>query len=159
MEMVDEVAHVLLKGHLLLEETLSAVLDQYVFHREHLEDARLTFAQKVQLARAFCLRKNTLGEWELVLAINALRNDLAHRLNSSGREAKLARVRDLYVRETASFARPEDRKKWTDVVVLLNACGHCAGFLSTFLADSREFRRMVHSMDRQINPDLRPFEL
>jgi len=80
MESVDEVAHVLLKGHLLLEEALSAIIDQYVFHREHLTQARLTFAQKILLARSLCLRKNMLGEWELIAAINALRNDLAHRL-------------------------------------------------------------------------------
>ena len=76
MESVDEVAHVLLKGHLLLEEAISAVLDQYVFHRQHMAQARLSFAQKAFLARALCLRKNNLGEWEVIAAINSLRNDL-----------------------------------------------------------------------------------
>ncbi len=159
METVDEVAHVLLKGHLLIEESLSAVMDQYVYHREHLEEARLTFAQKTQLARALCLRKNMLGEWDLISAINSLRNDLAHRLNSSERGKKLAKVKDLYFRETAGFARIEEVKKESDVVVLSNACAHSAGFLSTFLADSRGFRQMVHTLDRQLNPDLPPFEL
>lgn len=159
METVDELAHVLLKGHLLIEEALSAVLDQYVFHREHLEEARLTFAQKTQLARALCLRKNFLGEWNLILAINSLRNDLAHRLNSPERFRKLVKVKDLYFREAAGFARVEDLKNEADAVVLFNACAHSAGFLSTFLHDSRVFRQMVHAMDRQMNPDAPPFEL
>ena len=31
MGAIDEVAHVLLKGHLLLEEALTAIIEQYVF--------------------------------------------------------------------------------------------------------------------------------
>ena len=159
MGTVDEVAHVLLKGHLLLEEALSAVLDQYVFHREHLEEARLTFAQKMQLARALCLRKNALGEWDLIAAINALRNNLAHQLKSPDRAKRLTKVKDLYFREAAGFERIEEIKNESDAVVLFNACGHSAGFLSTFLSDSRGFRQMVHAMDRQMNPDQPAFDL
>lgn len=159
MKTVDEVAHVLLKGHLLIEEALSEVLAQYVFHREHLAEARLTFAQKTQLARALCLRKNTFGEWDLISAINSLRNDLAHRLNSSDRDKKLAKVKDLYIREAGGFDMVEEVKKESEAVILLYACAHSAGFLSTFLADSRDYRQMVHAMDRQLNPNLPPFEL
>lgn len=159
METVDDVIHVLLKGHLLIEESLSDVLDQYVFHREHLEEARLTFAQKAQVARALCLRKNSFGEWDLISAINALRNDLAHKLNSPERAKRLARVKDLYFREAAGFERIEEVKKGTDAVVLTNACAHALGFLSTFLADSRNFRQIVYAMDRKMNSDLPPFDL
>lgn len=159
MESVDEVAHVLLKGHLLLEEGLSAILDQYVFHREHLAQARLTFAQKLQLARALCLRKNKLGEWELMAAINALRNDLAHRLNSRDRGRRFDVVKNLYLREAAGFERIEDLKGEPDAVIVFNACAHCAGFLVTFETDSKSLRRMVHRLDRDINPDLPEFEL
>src|SRR5687767_14766676 len=76
MKSIDEVAHVLLKGHLLIEETLTEIIEQYIFHREHIAKARLSFAHKMHLAQGLCLRKNTLGEWELIAAINALRNDL-----------------------------------------------------------------------------------
>jgi len=159
MGTVDEVVHVLLKGHLLLEEGLSAILDQYVFHREHLEDVRLAFAQKMHLAKALCLRKNTIGEWDLISAINSLRNNLAHQLNSPDRAKRLTKVKDLYFREAAGFERIEDVKNEPDVVVLFNACAHSAGFLSTFLADSRSFRQMVFAMDRQMNPDQPAFAL
>jgi hypothetical protein len=159
MESVDDVAHVLLKGHLLLEEAISSVLDQYVFHREHLAQARLSFAQKALLARSFCLRKDKLGEWDLVAAINSLRNDLSHRLNSPDRARKLAVVKELYFREAAGFDRIDDVKKESDAVILFNACAHCAGFLATFEADSKSFRRMVHGFDRGMNSDLPAFEL
>ena len=159
MASVDEVVHVLLKGHLLLEEALTQVLEQYVFHREHLGEARLSFNQKVLLGRSLCLRKNNVGEWELISAINTLRNELAHRLNSSDREKKLKRVRDLYFREAAGFERIEELKKESEVVILFNACAHCAGFLASYEADSKSFRRMVHSMDRGMNPEVPEFEL
>lgn len=159
MESVDEVAHVLLKGHLLLEEALSAVIDQYVFHREHLTEARLSFAQKMHLAKALCLRKNGFGEWELIAALNSLRNNLAHRLKSDERQKKLAQVKEIYFREAAGFERILGLRKEQDPVILFNACAHCAGFLSTFLADSRGFRQMIHAMDRGMNPNEPAFEL
>jgi len=83
MEEVDELVHVLLKGHLLLEEALSRILEQHVFHREHLGETRLSFHHKMLLARSLCLRKNGLGEWELLAAIKPLRNEIAHKLNAT----------------------------------------------------------------------------
>ena len=159
MAKVDEVAHVLLKGHLLLEEALSQILDQYVFHRVHLTEARLSFHQKTFLARSLCLRKDQLGEWELLGAINALRNDLAHRLNSPDRDKKLGKVKDIYFREASGHKGIEEVKKETDAVVLFNACAHCAGFLASFEGDSKAFRWMVHAMDRSMNPDMPEIEL
>jgi hypothetical protein len=159
MESVDEVAHVLLKGHLLLEEAMSAVLEQYVFHRQHLAKARLSFAQKLALAQSLCLRKNEFGEWGVIAAVNSLRNDLAHQLNSSDRAKKMAVVKERYFREAAGYERIEEVKKEPDAVVLFNACAHCAGFLATFEGDSKAFRRMVHALDRSMNPDLPEFEL
>lgn len=159
MASVDEVTHVLLKGHLLLEEAMAAVIDQYVFHRENVEDARLTFAQKMHLSKALCLRKNSLDEWALIAAINTVRNDLAHNLKSPDRPKKLAKVRDLYFRAAAGLDGIEDMKKAADSVVLFNACGHCAGFLATFIQDSKGFRAMIHAMDRSMNPDQPAFDL
>ncbi|MBC5786392.1 hypothetical protein H8N03_25870 [Ramlibacter sp. USB13] len=156
---MDEAVHVLLKGHLLIEEALNRILEQYVFHREHLEDARLTFNQKVLIGRSLALRKNNIGEWELIAAINTLRNELAHRLNSPERERKLKRVKELYFREAAGFPAMEEVKAAPDAHVLMNACGHCAGFLLAFEEDSKMFRRMIHGMDRASNPDQPPFDL
>jgi hypothetical protein len=159
MANVDEVVHVLLKGHLLIEEALTRILEQYVFHREHLTEARLTFNQKVLLGRSLCLRKNNVGEWDLISAINSLRNELAHRLNSPDREKKLKRVQDLYFREAVNPERIEELKKESSAAIVLTACAHCAGFLASFEGDSKSFRRMVHSTDRGMNPELPPFEL
>ena len=159
MAHVDEAAQVLLKGHLLIEEALTSILERHVFHPEHLADARLSFHQKSQLARSLALRKNKLGEWELMAAINALRNEISHQLNSEDRDKKLARVKELYFREAEESSAIEAVKRESDAVVLFGACAHCAGFLATYSEDAKSVRRMIHAMDRSLNPDLPEFEL
>ena len=160
MERVDELAHVLLKGHLLIEEALTRILEQYVFHREHLGEARLTFNQKMHLARSLCLRKCAFGEWDLIAAINSLRNELAHRLQSPEREKRFSRVKAIYLREIEQFGElVEVVKGQTDANVLMNSMAHCTGFLATFEADSKALRGMIHALDRNLNPELPEFEL
>jgi hypothetical protein len=43
---------VVLKGHLLIEEALDGIISNFVFHSERIGEARLSFAQKVNLARS-----------------------------------------------------------------------------------------------------------
>ena len=47
---VDELAQVVLKGHLILEEGLTRILKLHVWNGEHVDDAGLGFYRKVQLA-------------------------------------------------------------------------------------------------------------
>src|SRR5688572_25258720 len=143
MGAVDEVVHVLLKGHLLIEEALTRIIGLYLFHPEHLPKADLRFHQKMVLCRSLCLRKDKFGEWDLIAAINTLRNKIAHKLNSEDREKQLGAAKELYFREAAGLALLPEMKKEPDYVILSAACGHCLGFLATFEADSRGFRSMV----------------
>lgn len=159
MLVVDDTVHTLLKGHLLIEEALARIIDQYAFHREHLADARLSFATKVHVCRALCLRKNNLGEWELIEALNALRNVVAHTLRSPQRERKFNKVKELYLREAADMPGVEEVRGRSETDVVLLACGHCLGFLSNFEGDARAFRQVVFDMDRSMNPDQPPFDL
>jgi hypothetical protein len=83
---VDELAQVILKGHLIIEGVLDNILELVFFHPEHLANARLSFNQKVNLARAYCLRKNQLSMWRLVTMINTIRNQIAHSLHHPKRD-------------------------------------------------------------------------
>src|SRR5690348_1381835 len=80
MGSVDALAQVILKGHLVIEGALDNILTLMLFHAEHLRDARLSFVQKVHVTRGYALRKNTNSIWYLILEINSLRNNIAHRL-------------------------------------------------------------------------------
>ncbi|KWH30638.1 hypothetical protein [Burkholderia stagnalis] len=159
MGAVDDMVHALVKGHLLIEEALAKIIDQFVFHREHVAHARLNFATKVHVCRALYLRKNNLGEWELIEALNALRNVVAHTLQSPQRERKFNRVKEIYMREAAGMSGIEEVPDRSEADVVLLACGHSLGFLTSFEGDARAFRQLVFDMDRSMNADLPPFDL
>src|SRR5262245_32386458 len=93
MGRIDEPALAVLKGQLLLEEQLDRILTRFVFHPEHLEQANLRFYQKVCVARSISLDEQVNPMWELVLAVNALRNELAHSLDSPRRQPKVERLK------------------------------------------------------------------
>lgn len=143
MESVDEVVHVLMKGHLLIEETLTRIIEQHLFHPEWLSDASLRFYQKSSIARSLCLRRHKLGEWTLMHALNALRNTLAHKLQSEERERRVARVRRTYFKEAPDSPEKDRLRDASDAAVIKAACAHCAGFLALFESDAKAFRQMI----------------
>lgn len=154
MGTVDEITHVVLKGHLLVEETLTNTIALHMFHPEHFHDARLSFDKKISLGRAFCLRKNRLGEWDMLIALNELRNVLAHNLDSPRQQAKIDRLRALALQEAAQFPEVGQYLKANgDKEMIIYACGHILGFLQSFEEDAKQLRTILHAMDRQMNPD------
>lgn len=62
----DDAALVVLKGHLVIEERLTVVIEKFVFHPEHLEQVRLTFAHKLALARSLSLDEDKNSMWSLI---------------------------------------------------------------------------------------------
>jgi hypothetical protein len=128
MSTIDATVDLLLKGHLLIEEALAATIDLHIYEREHLAKARLSFSHKLHVARALALRKAACGEWELMLAINALRNEVAHQLRSAKREEKMASVRALYRREASGLETLPETEADGDASIIVAACAHCCGF-------------------------------
>ncbi len=155
---VDETTLVLLKGHLLIEEALTEIIELHTYHHEHLDAARLSFNQKTCVARALAFRRADIGEWELIQAINALRNDLAHRLESEEREKKFARLREVYLREAQGIRDFDEQATLEPPALIANACALVLGVLSSIHEDSNALRGFIHSLDRTLNPDLEPFE-
>jgi hypothetical protein len=155
---IDDVTLVVIKGHLLLEELLTEILGQHVIYPKYLQEARLGFHQKAVLARAYCLRKDQAGEWDLIFALNALRNLLAHKLNAADRQTRIDRVKEIYAREAKDAFKELKKSGAKDAQVLTNAIAHCGGYLHSFEQDARAFRELVWSIDRQLNPNLPGFE-
>ncbi len=69
---------IILKGHLLVEEELNDFLVHCSFQPTALEDARLTFLQKLRVVRAFYPLRQTAKEWALAEDLNKLRNKISH---------------------------------------------------------------------------------
>jgi hypothetical protein len=68
----------ILKAHLLVEEMLTTFLEQQLPHASYLDGARLTFAQKLAIARSVS-RVPQAPSWDIADKLNTLRNELAHK--------------------------------------------------------------------------------
>jgi hypothetical protein len=123
-----------------------------VFHSEHLRDARLSFAQKVHVARSYALRKNSNSIWNLILEINSLRNEIAHRLEAERRRTKMLRLRELCrAKMTEELYRGIDAAG--DEAVVTTAYAMCLGFLADFEHDTRALRGYIDALDTVRNPE------
>jgi hypothetical protein len=151
LRFVDESALVVLKGHLVIEETLGEIISTFVFHGEYLEEARLTFAQKVAVARTMSLDEHENEMWQLIVAINSLRNDLAHSLQSPKRATKTKALIDLHKKLGGTVKMP-DGKEVPEHVVLSFTISFSLGFLSGFVEEVRRFRSTVDELDKIANP-------
>jgi hypothetical protein len=150
MQHIDEVAVITLKGHLLLEEQLERIIGTFVFHAECVRLAQLRFPQKVALARAMSLDEHGHRMWDLVLAINTFRNELAHALQSEKREQKFQRLKTLFEESTAGAPLPSH--PLADKEVVLFAVAAASGFLGTFEEEVLRFKEQVDILDRKMNP-------
>src|ERR1035437_3619166 len=99
---------VLLKGHLLVEEQLFACIGAHCRDATKLEDARLTFAQKLRLAQALCGLQSVAPSLE---KLNALRNRMAHRVEIPDFDSRL----DDYLKAWAEdeFVQPKTSRERT----------------------------------------------
>jgi len=87
----------LLKGHLLIEEVLTAVIQAGLRRPEHLSFKRMHFSAKAKLARAVFKGLDEPWVWKAVGLLNDARNSLAHGLDSY-ETADLIRKFEAYVR-------------------------------------------------------------
>jgi len=77
----------ILKGHLLVEQFLTSLIESYCFKPEFLEDAKLSFFNEVKLAR--CLVMHPMPDdsiWDNIECLNRLRNEIAHKWKTEKRE-------------------------------------------------------------------------
>ena len=150
---IDPLQLTILNGHLIIESALDNILSTIFFHPEHIEEAELEFNQKVHVARSYALRKNKEPVWNLILVINAVRNEIAHNLGEGmKREKKMARLRRLYLAHVSA----EDAKKREDAadyVIAALACVSCIGFLGMFEDDMRGLRGHIDALDAGMNPN------
>ena len=96
----------LLKCHLLVDEVLTNIICKSFKNQNYIKDARLTFAQKVKLARASIEIPHALWVWKALHLLNQARNELAHNLTKEQIEQKLETF-TAYVKEH-NTEMPED---------------------------------------------------
>jgi len=98
-EFPDDLTLIVLKGHLLVERSLTAIISHYAQPSADLASVGLRFYQKVALAKALVPSFIFIFPqefWSFVDLLNQLRNDLAHQLESKKLEKHLEAMRTMF---------------------------------------------------------------
>lgn len=136
----DASIQAILKGHLLVEEMLTAILEGFVREPVALRRARLTFAQRCNLVRSLCSRPSRghdAERWTLIEKLNELRNALSHSLDRARLEQKAREFLAHYRQHEREPQVIADYEKAEPADRLMFGVGACLGFLAS-VAD--EFR-------------------
>lgn len=82
--------YLVLKAHLLAEEVLFEFLQSQAHQPKYVEDARLSFAQCISLAKAFHrFSRADWWAWSALSKLNSIRNLLAHNLEPTNTKEKI----------------------------------------------------------------------
>jgi hypothetical protein len=123
----DDFTTVVLKAHLVLEQYLTRLISVYCRHPKYLEGARLTFWQKIQLAKAFVFFPIDEHIWRSLELVNSIRNDVAHNLDPPKLAGHIAEARALPACAGTDKNVREVLK--TDAGMIKLLFGYCSGAL------------------------------
>ena len=151
VQYVDTVSQVLLKGHLLIEEVLTQTLELNVLHSKFIGKSKLTFNQKLHLCRAISLSDQDNRMWSLISAINSVRNQLSHTLNSEKRQPKMDALRQSYLHNFSDLPNIEKHRKDDDTSICIYAVGGCLGYLTTFHSEVKRLKGLILGLDLIMN--------
>ena len=84
-----DLSMIVLKGHLLIEELLHAIVSSRTKNPQSVLDARLSFFQLGQIAKALTYEQRFEPIWDAIFALNSLRNTFAHTLDTPDLDKKL----------------------------------------------------------------------
>ena len=131
----ERLAVTILKGQLVLESLLTDILESLGDRSGSLAEAANTFHRKWLIAKSFAGANAADPAWQLVRAINRLRNHIAHDLRAESTEAQVAEIAAaLKLRDPVAFGLiPEPTDKCQVV-------SHTVSFLIGFLQAYRRER-------------------
>jgi hypothetical protein len=148
----DDIVLVVLKGHLLVEESLTSIIRKYVPHGEFIDEAGLRFYQKVQIARSLSLDEHQNEMWSLVLGLNRVRNDLAHALEHPKVEDHIRDLRNKYFEAFPNISAIQANRQEPDNMVLKDLVAAILGFLGQFKKEVDRYRWWLNIVDKFVNP-------
>jgi hypothetical protein len=136
-----------LRGHLLLEGELDQIISIILFHPEYIlgKRGRFGFEQKVRIARSMSRNADKHHHWDLLLAVNSLRNEIAHKPESEKRGELIRELhRQVRIGRTPSSVEKREQDSERDTVVL--ACALCSGFLGCIEEDLCNLRGEIEQL-------------
>jgi hypothetical protein len=143
---VDEFANLVLRGHYVLERDIDTIIGHVFFHPDGILNDRFgfSFERKVRIVRAMSRNAKDHAHWDIVLAMNSLRNTIAHH-NYDERQRKIDRIRTLCLESTASEAFQRDHDSGPIEIVSF-AFALCTGFLSYIEHDIESLRGEIEEI-------------
>ena len=97
---------VALNAHLEIERSLDGYINRIFEHTMYLDEAQLTFYQKVCITRAYAPTSHDRYEWGMMIFINTMRNKIAHR----SRHRKSSVQRQSIAKNDARDFRKSERR-------------------------------------------------
>jgi hypothetical protein len=116
-----DITLVVLKGHLLLEEQVRAIVDERLVTPSALLDSRFDCHQAICLAEALCPKDVDPSVWKAAKKLNRIRNDVAHNLSPKGLNDRLMDFIDAYppwIRRGGRYGAGKIREKSIEPVRL-----------------------------------------
>lgn len=112
----DDPTYLVLKAHLLAEETLYRFIESQTYRPEFLSDARIGFPQLIALSRSFHrYSKEDWWGWTALKKLNSLRNLLAHHLEPKDLRDRIVEF-SVYVAEAIGATTDSDIGKEYEVL-------------------------------------------
>jgi hypothetical protein len=96
----------ILKCHLLIEELLEKIITNASKNPNHVVKAKLSFSQKIHIARAFSSLKKEAWLWGSIKKLNDTRNELAHELSAQKKNEMCEKFISIVEGE---FTKPEQK--------------------------------------------------
>lgn len=148
---VDDLAQIVLKGHLVIEEIMTEALQRFVLHGEFIDSAKLQFHQKLTLCRAISTSEHKNNMWNLIAAINTVRNHLSHSLDSEKRSEKVERLNSIYVKEFGDKFPVDLESISRESAICMLAISGALGYLHSFLEEIKRLEEIFLKMDEILN--------
>jgi hypothetical protein len=125
---VDDFVQVVLNGHLEIEGHLDDYMQRIFAHPKYLQEARLSFSQKVCIARAYTPETHDRVDWQVMVLFNQIRNKIAHRKRDAVLLLDVSKIRKLV--EGVSKKASADMKLAEGKDVMVYAAALCSGYLA-----------------------------
>jgi hypothetical protein len=89
--------------------------------------------------------------WNLIGAINSLRNQLSHSLDPGSRSKKLESLAVTYAQEFPELLPEKIEGMSRDSAICVMAISGCLGFLHTFAEEIKRLKSLVLTLDKAMN--------
>lgn len=139
---IDALRVAVLEGHMMVEESVEGFLEVALFNAAEAKVEEMRFRNKVQLAQAMSVRRNTDEFWAVVWALNQLRNKVAHEKDPKEIEDKMKFLRQAFMK-TLTPSQAQDFNESEDKEIVETSSFLCMGLLAAITMDAKEWRATV----------------